>query len=226
MRLRLAIFLIITLSLIVGSYPSDGQSQTRLLVIGDSLSRGLYASAENKTYRALLGDWLDFEVGNLRGCTLAGAEQKWPDWQSWGAALIIVELGINDVGNNPSCPQISETEWPARYAMFIDMLEATGARVIVATIPWCGWEPGQKYDKVIRYNGYIKDAATPSSVADLWSATLNCEDCISQPGEPSVFPPGFQGDGFHPGDLGHYTIATTFMSPIRPPRSFLPMVSK
>lgn len=201
----------------------------RLLVVGDSLSRGLYASSGAASYSHLLADTLNMEVEILPSCTLAGAEIKWANWEGNVADVIVVELGINDVTGNPGCPQIPREEWATRYGAFLDtLLAATDATIVVGTIPWCGWEENERLEKARLYNSYIKAEAQRRGVmvADLWAATLYCGRCLSQPGEMSPFPPGFQGDGFHPGDSGHRIIAGTFLGAIKPHALYLPLVSK
>jgi hypothetical protein len=48
-------------------------------------------------------------------------------------------------------------------------------------------------------------------LADVYAATYNCPTCLSQPGEVSEIAPGFTGDNFHPGDVGHARIAESII---------------
>jgi hypothetical protein len=48
------------------------------------------------------------------------------------------------------------------------------------------------------------------AVADLWAATDKREDAISQPGQPCFMGKECQGDGYHPGDIGHALIAQAY----------------
>ena len=60
----------------------------------------------------------------------------------------------------------------------------------------------------------IITALRGATLADVWSATKNCTGCVSQPGVVSPFGPVWEGDNFHPSDLGHQTIAQTIYEAI------------
>ena len=215
----LAILVSLALSI---ALPAQAQSQTRLLVIGDSLSRCLYASSEANGFCFVVADALDAAVGRMPGATLEEAEQYWPTWE-WQADIILVEFGTNDIRNLDAIP---EAEWPARYGAFLDAVQATGARVVVSNSPWLGrWPEHPEYDIVQRFNAYIaaEAAARDISVADLWAATYGHTEYLSQPGEPSPFPPGFEGDGFHPNDAGHRAIADEFLRVLGPHQYWFPL---
>jgi len=194
--------------------------QTRLLVIGDSLSKGLYATSEVNAYRYLVADATRARLGWMLAPTLEVAEEEWADWR-WPADVIIVELGSNDLWIG-----IPEEEWAERYGAFLDDLQATGARVIVGTITWSGRVEGsESWRRATRYNEYIRAEAGKRgiTVVDLWAVTMGHEEYLSRPDELSPFEPGFEGDGFHPGDLGHRAIAEAFVGEIRCYRSFWPV---
>ena len=193
----------------------------RLLVIGDSLSRGLYASSADGGYAYRLAEEMGADLGLMPSCTLAGAEQNWAAWD-WPAGVIVVELGTNDAAGNLFCPQIDEREWAARYGAFLDTLQSSGARVVVATVPWLGQPP----EATARYNEYIASEAGKRGivVVDLWTPMQACGvDCLSRPDQASPFEPDFHGDGFHPNDDGHRLIAGALAAALRPRVTFLPV---
>jgi lysophospholipase L1-like esterase len=201
-----------------------------LLVIGDSLSRGLYASSADGGYAYRLAGEMGAGLGLMPSCTLAGAEQGWAAW-AWPADVIVVELGTNDAMHNAGCPQIDEREWAARYGAFLDTLQASGAphralgttRVVVATIPWLGQPP----EATARYNEYIASEARKRgiTVVDLWTPMQACgADCLSRPDQASPFAPDFHGDGFHPNDEGHRLIAGALARAVQLKAWWLPLV--
>lgn len=207
-------------------------------ILGDSLTRGLYASSEATTFRnrlfAALQDRYPGQVTLLQWrsyCTLATVEAGWSALEGT-ADLIFLEIGINDVTQNPNCTQIPEDEWAARYGALLDRMQQDmpGVRIIVGTIPWSGWPEGHEYRaRAIQYSEWIRSEAWARGipVADLWAATVDRPDGLSVPGEPSPYPPGYQGDNFHPNDIGHARIAEAFydayvMSYVLSRRSFVP----
>ena len=200
---------------------AEANSVTTVWIIGDSLTHGLFASSEPTAFRNRLFDALrERHPGQVRStfwagvCTLAGLEQRWDSWEG-RPQLVFIELGINDLSRNSYCPQIPEEEWQARFGAMLDRIQqdAPGVKIIVGTIPWCGWRQGsQQFEDALIYNDRIATEARRRdvTVADLWSATLGKSDGISTPDQPSVFPPFYHGDNFHPNDLGHQRIANTF----------------
>lgn len=200
------------------------QPQERLLVIGDSLSRGLYASSEQHTFRYLVTERLDMESRYLPACHTSDALESWRAWD-WQPDMVLLEIGIHGLESH-------DKNWSHEYGVLLDELLASGARVVVGTVPWCNWGCDGayfKYQLAMERNVAIRSEASERGlrVADLWAATLCCGDCISQPSESSPFAPGFQGDGFHPGDYGHEVIASSFVEAIeQKQRFFLPLVSK
>jgi len=199
--------------------PACAQPQPRrLLVIGDSLSQGLYATSEAHGYKFLVADGLGAQLGWMKGTNLAVAETNWAAWD-WDADVIVVELGTNDLTGD-----IPEAEWPARYGAFLDALQATGARIVVGNVPWSGRdEDGEGWRLARRFSGYIEAEAGARGipVADLWAVTLATGEAgLSQPGEPSPFAPGFEGDGYHPSDEGHRVIAEEFLRVLEPRHRF------
>jgi lysophospholipase L1-like esterase len=133
-------------------------------------------------------------------------------------------VGLNDVSKGT----IPEADWAVQYkALLVDM-KATGATVIACTMFWGGIKDTHpNYAKYLRFNAIIAAAATATgaTVADLWTATSNCDACISQAEQISYFSPHYHGDNFHPSDAGHALIAETIFSVVagaaHGPKSFL-----
>lgn len=192
-------------------------------IIGDSLTGGLYASTETSTFRSLLFAALQNEhPAEINAtfwswkCTLAGLEKSWESYVGV-PDLLFIELGINDLARTQHevCPLMPVAEWQSRYGAMLDRIRAgaPGVKIIVGTIPWSGWNPnGPEFAQALVFNDWIKAEAAKRDivVADLWAATVGKPDGLSTPDQPSVFPPGFRGDNFHPNDIGHRRIAETF----------------
>ena len=209
-----------------GEKPNASSPPHSVWIVGDSLTRGLFASAESATYRnRLFASLQAYYPGQIHAtfwegvCTLAGLEQQWGDWIG-RPDIMFIELGINDLGGNRHCPRIPDEAWRARYGAMLDRIlqEAPGVRLVVGTVPWSGWSPeSAEYEKAEQFNAWIREEADKRGlpVADLWSATVGRRDGLSTPEQPSVFPPYFHGDNFHPNDLGHRRIADAFFDAYR-----------
>ena len=169
-------------------------------VIGDSLARGLFASAEATTYRNLLFSALrDEHPGEIHAAfwsgavTLGGLEQNWDQYVGH-PDLIFINWASTISGRNPDFPQVPVEKWQARYGDMLDRIQedAPGIKIIVGTIPWSGWpREYQEYQLALKYNGWITAEARQRdiAVADLWAATVGKEDGLSTPDQSSIFPP-------------------------------------
>ena len=222
MKKHISILILLGLLALIGAPACAQAEQRRLLVIGDSFAKGLYASSVERGYKFILADRLNMQLGWILARTLDEAETGWAAWD-WPADIIILEIGSNDLWTG-----VPEAEWPGRYGALLDSLQASGARVIVGNVAWSGRDPGTTaWEHAQRYNEYIQAEANARGilVADLWGATLNCTECLSNPGEPSPFDPGFEGDNFHPGDYGHQIIANEFLRQVLNNRYYLPIWS-
>ncbi|MCP4197648.1 MAG: hypothetical protein GY762_10915 [Proteobacteria bacterium] len=200
--------------------PATKTFPTSVWIVGDSLTRGLFASSEADAYRNRLLDSMQayypqqiYSTFWQGVCTLGRLEMVWDSWLQDQPDVVFIELGINDLGSNRDCPQVPEEEWQARYGAMLDRIltDAPSARIVAGTVPWSNWsENSVMWDKALRYNKWIVTEANSRglAVADLWSATVGQSDGISTPDQPSVYPPG-HGDGFHPNDVGHRRLAQT-----------------
>lgn len=205
--MRILIVLLVVL-FCLGAAPSP----TRILVIGDSLSRGV-AAPHNAGFAYLVAAELDAELGIMSSGSLFGAEQDWPEWKWRDVDLIIIELSLHDIGGEAGL--ISDAEWQARYGLLLDLLhQETGARVIAVTTFWTGVteaENAERYNRTLMYNDFIKQASEGrefARMADVWGATEGCTECISGADDKNPWATlDFRGDNFHPGRYGHQAIA-------------------
>lgn len=205
----------------VKSFADDNDRRHSVWIVGDSLTTGLYASAEETTYRSLLFSALQEAYPGKFGttfwsnvCTLAGFEYYWGTYDD-RPDLIFIELGINDAGRNSHCMQVPKENWQNRYGAMLDRIrsDVPGVKIIVGTIPWSGWEEGSVgFEEVLQYNEWIAAEARKRQieVADLWAAVVGRTDGLSSLWQASTFPPAYHGDGFHLNDIGHQLLASTF----------------
>ncbi len=201
-------------------HDDGGGEPWKVWILGDSLTEGLYASSEGATFRSNLFGMLQAEKPRRqmatfwhRGCTLARLEARWSEFTDKPDVLFL-EYGVNDLASD-TCPVIPEEEYQARYGVMLDRMlgDAPGVRVVVGTIPWCGWPEGTEYRvRAVRFNAWIREEAQRRelAVADLWGATVDRPEFLSSPSTDRPFPPADAGDGFHPNDAGHWRIAATF----------------
>lgn len=176
----------------------------RLLVIGDSLAAGLYASSQDAGYAYLVAKGLGADLGVLRAATVAEARAKLPAWR-WAPTLIVVELGLND-----STQGVPADAYLADYHRLLDELEERwpGARIVMTTL----WAGAGETEVRASYSAGLRELAATRGLrlADVAEATRGC-DCTAALGAPSPFPPGFVGDGWHPDDRGHALIAEAIL---------------
>ena len=182
----------------------------RLLVLGDSLASGLYASSENTTYARLVADGMGMQLARRHVSTLELAVVEWQGVKSWRPEIIVLEVGLNDVSHD-----LVNDNWGIRYHNLVSEMRGSGATVIVVTTFWGGIQPHHpKYTTYMTVNQVIRE--TPGAIlADVWKATVDCDYCVSSASDESYFPPNYRGDGFHPNDAGHVMIAATIIEAIR-----------
>lgn len=184
----------------------------RLLVLGDSLTAGLYASSENTTYARLVADATGMQLARRYVSTLDLAVAEWTKVKAWHPALIVLEVGLNDVSKGHYGP-----EWEGQYQSLVQDMQETGAHVVTATMFWAGITKSHpQFNDYIALNESIRNVAqaTGAEVADLWSATLDCVDCVSTQTQISYWGPDYHGDGFHPNDVGHALIAEAIINAV------------
>lgn len=186
---------------------AKGIERPRLLVMGDSLTIGLFATSESNGFKHLLASELDADLGSCYGPGLIQIITCWQNYQNWHPDIVVIEIGLNDVSN----PQQVDTEWRSTYAALVMQIQATGADVVLTTMFHGVSTNHPDYATYELYNAHIATVAVNRGaiLADVWQATKNCQGCISQSGTPSPFAPYWQGDDFHPSDAGHELIAQT-----------------
>jgi lysophospholipase L1-like esterase len=206
--------LILTLLLVTpGTAPP---APTSLLFVGDSLTLGLYAADPQHTYAELLLDrlkeqrpveWAQSVIEHPYGLT-DNAEKRVIPYLGSHPQVVVVEVGTHEV----HAPAEQQAFFAERYAHLLDRLAETRARIVVGTIPWLGYAHDDAgYREALRLNGIIRAEASARGdvVADLWDPTVGDYAILSRPGETTFIPP-YQGDFFHPGNLGHEILASAF----------------
>ena len=178
----------------------------RVLFAGDSLTYGLYTSAENKGFRPLV-------VAGL-SATMAVEETK---AQFSGAGvnqvsnlvsapenldLAIIELGTNDV------PKTDLGAFRDQYAALITKIRTPSPGAALLCVGT--WSPGDA--QTLPFNYAIKDACVKNGgqyvdVLDLYNAAGNH-------GAEGVKTWAGVSDTFHPNDAGHKAIADLILSRI------------
>lgn len=209
-------------------WPLSPPRYNRVLVLGDSLTNGAYASDDTHAFRYLLAQKLGADLAGGGYYNLPTAADAYLAYLPWRADLIVLEVGINDAYGYGPNPLTSESAWQVAYGDLLYRMKAGGATVVAVT-PFASFGPtAAHYAVLARYAGYIRQQAKAHGVvlADVWAASATCGDCISQPGDVSAIAPGFTGDGFHPNNKGHALIAKTILDALTPPMlTYLPLAS-
>ena len=197
------------ISIFSGAKGNDGggtiPTPKRLLVIGDSLTNGLYATAEQNTFVSIVSRNTGMPTARRAVPTLKDAVPLWANLKTWQPDVVIIELGINDINGRQW-----NSQWKKNYQALVEDIQATGAKVVICTTFWIGIDSDNPiYALHIGLNNDVRDIAqrTGATLADLWIATEGCAECVSTPGTISYFSPHFHGDDMHPSDTGHAAIA-------------------
>lgn len=199
-------------------------AQKKLLVIGDSLTNGLYASHEQATFASVLAQISGYALARRNGAKLPAAVITWGEVKVWNPDIVVLEIGLNDV----SLGTVPDSEWAAMYSSLLADMKSTGAKVVACTMFWGGIESSHpNYNRYMLYNQMIRDAAKSNdvSLADLWAATDGCKECVSRSANESYFAPHYHGDNFHPSNYGHEMIAKIVFESIEK-RLYVPFVGR
>lgn len=191
--------------------PGTLPPENKLLVIGDSLTSGLYASHEQATFVSLLGKKTVYKLGRIHASMLPQAITVWESSKAWQPNIVVIEIGLNDVSRGT----LTLSDWKAEYSELIVGIQSTGAKVVLCTTFWAGLKKEHPdHHWYLEYNQTIRDLAEQHNtvLADLWLATLDCSDCVSRVEQLSYFGPHYHGDNFHPNDQGHSLIAQTIIN--------------
>ncbi|HMS85087.1 MAG TPA: SGNH/GDSL hydrolase family protein [Nitrospira sp.] len=204
-------------------YGTIPPAQGRILVIGDSLTSGLYADGEADSFAALVAAGLGMRLARIHATRLENAAEAWKTYRDWRPDVVVLEIGLNDVSGGVWAAE----SWRGAYLALVREIEASGAKVVACTTFWGGIrEMHRNYQIYQQLNGDIRSVASERGVAlaDLWAATNGCEDCVSRSGDVSNWPP-FHGDNFHPNSLGHQRIAQTILDALKGDRVYFPVVA-
>jgi hypothetical protein len=213
--------LALILALLLAALPVQAGAP-RVLVLGDSLARGAYASQPGATYAARVAAALAaVETTQVRGdvVRLESARDAWAAVGGQGWDLVVLEVGINDA----LYPTIADdAEWAAQYALLAGAV-SSGARLICAT----PFDVGTADAVMAARAGQIRAACTGGTVADLWAATHGRGDLRAAPGTPSFYnhAGGVVSDTLHPNDAGHAVIAGVILAALNHP-VYLPAVTQ
>lgn len=196
----------------------------RLLIIGDSLTSGLYATSENNTFARLVADKTGMQLARRYSKNLEMATATWSEVRGWRPSVVVLEIGLNDVSGGKV-----NADWATDYEKLVRDMVGSGATVIACTVFYGGIQPSHpNYAIYQRVNAGIARVAVVSGarLADLWTATNGCVECVSVPNQDSYFAPHYHGDGFHPSDHGHRVIANVIADAITGNIYYLPFVAK
>lgn len=167
------------------------------VALGDSISAGRYATAQDDTFPALVAEKLGM---NLDLIARSGTKAGWGVTQANAVlaahpALVTIELGTNDVGFNTPVDAFA-----SQYEAIVATVSASNARVLCVG----SWLPSPNFDAIMasaceRHGGtfvsldgfYMVDGF---HAADGGSSYLG------------------RTDWFHPGDQGHAAIAAAILS--------------
>lgn len=198
--------------------------RSKILVIGDSLTSGLYATHEQATFVSILGEMTGAKIGRRAAARLSNAVLVWNEVKAWNPDIVIIEVGLNDVAHRDA---IDLSTWKSTYIGLVMSMQQAGKRVLICNTFWFGLQPSSPiYQPYVDYNEVIRQVAaeTGATYVDIWSNTHNCDECVSTPEQLSYFNPHYHGDYFHPSDNGHKRIAETIKDALVS-KTFFPFVS-
>lgn len=183
----------------------------RYVALGDSTGVGVGAGNDGgypeRLYRRLKAQGVKAGILNLAQSGAQSAEvllEQAP--RAAGARPALITLGI---GGNDLWRLVPEDEFSANLSAIADLLEPTGARVVVCNLVdlghapvaktvegWLGINPRQISERVVRFNACIAKLATRRGfeVVDLFT-----------PSHHELLAPNryFSADGFHPSATGY-----------------------
>lgn len=182
-----------------GSTPAEPSDTRRVLLAGDSITEGYYATTPDDGFAALLLDGWDaeglrVEEAGARAWRIARAVDDLHDQQPGTTYdVAVLEVGANDVGKTPV------REWAVDYRELVVAAERGDPALVVCLGPWNDAARSAPYDRVV---GRIcdGDGRVHAPLSDLYD-----DPALHGPvGAATDF--GAR-DAFHPGDDGHAAIA-------------------
>ncbi|MFS0794848.1 SGNH/GDSL hydrolase family protein [Microbacterium sp. 1P10AE] len=176
-----------------------GDGRVRMLVAGDSLTAGFFATTKDRGFIQLVADG----IGSV---DVTGAAQAQQTLSTVAAVtdvpadvgVAVIELGTNDVGVPTPLADFEQ-----QYASLLDRIRSTSPRAgLLCLGTWTA--DGAAYDEVISRT-CVAHAGVYVSLAD---AFANAE--FHGPAGRDTF--AGAGDEFHPNDAGHRAIADAVLS--------------
>jgi lysophospholipase L1-like esterase len=167
------------------------------VALGDSISAGRFATAQDGTFPALVADKLGM---TLTLVARSGAKAAWAIPQLGAAtaahpALVTIELGTNDVGFNTP-----PDEFASQYETIVSALTVPHTRVLCIG----SWLPSTSIDAIIE-QVCVRHGGTFVSLDGFYAVNA----FHAQDGGSSYLG---RADWFHPGDQGHAAMAAAVLS--------------
>ena len=167
------------------------------VALGDSISNGRFATAQDGTFPSLVGEKLGM---NLDLVARSGAKAAWaiPQLGAVAAAhpaLVTIELGTNDVGFYTPADVFA-----SQYETIVSAVAGPQTRVLCIG----SWLPSPGYDAIIE-QACLRHGGTFVSLVGFYGVN----DFHASDGGSSFLG---RTDWFHPGDQGHAAIAAAVLS--------------
>ena len=176
---------------------TDGLQGKVYVALGDSISAGRFATAQDGTFPAVVADKLGMTLNLVAH---SGAKAAWalPELSAVAAAhpaLVTIELGTNDVGFNTPADLFA-----AQYDTIVGAVAALQTRVVCIG----SWLPSESLDAII-----AGTCLRHSGIFVSLNGFYGVNDVHGQDGGSSYLG---RTDWFHPGDQGHAAIAAAVLS--------------
>ena len=203
MKCSLLFLFSIALNLPLGYAAADSTISVRtttIVVVGDSLAEGLGVASEESfpsVLEALLGKDVKVVNGGVSGATSASALQRIKWFEKSKPAIIILELGGNDMLRG-----LSPAKTMDNLAKAIDYAKSKGMTVLLAGMraaPNMGKSYTAAFDRIFPDLARKKGVALIPFILEVVA------------GEPSMNQP----DGIHPNAAGQRKIAEILAQPLR-----------
>ncbi|HVS05114.1 MAG TPA: SGNH/GDSL hydrolase family protein [Candidatus Dormibacteraeota bacterium] len=176
---------------------NEGLQGKVYVALGDSISAGRFATAQDGTFPALVADKLGM---TLTLVARSGAKAAWAIPQLGAVtaahpALVTIELGTNDVGFNTP-PDV----FASQYETIVSAVTAPHTRVLCIG----SWLPSTSIDAIIE-QVCVRHGGTFVSLDGFYAVNV----FHGQDGGSSYLG---RADWFHPGDQGHAAMAAAVLS--------------
>jgi lysophospholipase L1-like esterase len=176
---------------------NEGLQGKVYLALGDSISAGRFATAQDGTFPAVVADKLGM---NLNLVARSGAKAAWAIPQLGAIAnahpaLVTIELGTNDVGFSTPADLFA-----SQYETIVSAVAAPQTKVLCIG----SWLPAPSFDTIIAQT-CERHGGTFVSLNGFYGVN----DFHAPEGGSSYLG---RTDWFHPGDQGHAAIAASVLS--------------